>query len=428
MFRIKSERPDGIQREEKVVESDDDDETSRPQQQRRQPEQGRRRRASPSEDEDEDDDDDAFAGEANLGDGVETQTNSADLDQMVKDLVRLALACEYSRLPIRRSDIAVKGCYSLPSPSSHPEGRSIRTLAIAMFFLKTACDADGGNGQSSHITIDSSRTSLREPRKSSVMSSEWRWSSCRRRRKSPSASVEVRSSDRSGRQPREPAADRLGAALRTDKVATTSKAYALTSILPEKYRQHEDIIAPPKVPTSETEAAYVGLYTFIISVISLNGGRLAEAKLDRYLHRANAQPYTPIDQTEKLLQRLCKEGYLVRVKDSSTGEEMVEYTVGPRGKVEVGLDGVAGLVRTVYRNSDVDNLEARIQRSLGLSEPLAGRQEDDHGGEADAPDGTAANASARAAPTARRSTRQTRRVASSEEEDEDDREPTISGD
>jgi hypothetical protein len=62
----------------------------------------------------------------------------------------------------------------------------------------------------------------------------------------------------------------------------------------------------------------------------------------------NAEDYTPIDKTDKLLARLCKEGYLVRTKESDGNEEIVEFMVGPRGKVEVGSSGVAGLVREVY--------------------------------------------------------------------------------
>lgn len=40
---------------------------------------------------------------------TQTQTqNASGIESMVKKLVRLALACEYSRIPIRRGDISVK--------------------------------------------------------------------------------------------------------------------------------------------------------------------------------------------------------------------------------------------------------------------------------------------------------------------------------
>jgi len=155
------------------------------------------------------------------------------------------------------------------------------------------------------------------------------------------------------------------AAQKQEKQATNSNAWILTSTLPEKYRA-ASIIPPPKIPTTEHESAYVGLYTFIIATIYLAGGTLPEAKLERYLRRTNADQSTPIDKTDKLLQRLIKEGYIVRIKDSSTGEEVVEYKVGPRGKVEIGDEGVMNFVRTVY-GSGTEDLEKRLERSLGFT-------------------------------------------------------------
>lgn len=125
-------------------------------------------------------------------------------------------------------------------------------------------------------------------------------------------------------------------------------------------------------------------------MISLNGGSLAEQKLERYLARTNADYFTPIDKTDKFLQRLCREGYLVRNREMDGGEELVEYMVGPRGKVEVGTAGVAGLVREVYgRNIDEGDLtsaekeekeefENRLRRSLGIlgvQQPLEGDED-----------------------------------------------------
>lgn len=121
----------------------------------------------------------------------------------------------------------------------------------------------------------------------------------------------------------------------------------------------------------------------------LNGGSLAEQKLERYLRRANADSYTPIDRTERLLQRLCKEGYIARNREMDGGEEVIEYMVGPRGKAEVGLRGVGDLAREVYgfqrhreRAADGEDVESeraqefesRLQRSLGIGrrEPVEG--------------------------------------------------------
>ena len=142
--------------------------------------------------------------------------------------------------------------------------------------------------------------------------------------------------------------------------------------------RNSDILVPTKAPSSATESTYTALYSFIISVILLNGGSLAEQKLQRYLARMNADTYTPIDRTDKFLQRLCREGYLVKMREMDGGEEVIEYMVGPRGKVEVGSSGVAGLVREVYGHGEGDGdltqaerekreeFEVRLKRSLGI--------------------------------------------------------------
>ncbi|KAI9679845.1 MAG: Altered inheritance of mitochondria protein 18 mitochondrial [Caeruleum heppii] len=233
-------------------------------------------------------------------------------EQMVKKLVRLALASEYARQPIRRADIGTKVL-------GH-QGRQFKQVF---------------NGAQNELRRVFGMEMTELPMREKITISQRR------------------------------------AAQRTEKTATSSKAYILTSTLGDIYHADDAILPPPKVPTAQAEATYVGLYTFIISVISLSGGSIGEAKLERYLKRTNADQYTPLDKTEKVLQRLCKEGYLVKVKDSSGGEEVVEYMVGPRGKVEIGEAGVAGLVKKVYGDGgadDEDDLEARIQRSLGVEE------------------------------------------------------------
>lgn len=119
----------------------------------------------------------------------------------------------------------------------------------------------------------------------------------------------------------------------------------------------------------------------------LNGGSLPEERLERYLRRVNADNYTPIDSTAKTLERMCREKYIVRNRETDGGEELVEYSVGPRGKMEVGPMGVAGLVREVYgrhqsggeENGDEErnrDFEDRLRRSLGFrTRGVAGEEE-----------------------------------------------------
>ena len=161
------------------------------------------------------------------------------------------------------------------------------------------------------------------------------------------------------------------AAQRTEKQATTSKIWILTTTLPAKYHTDPAILAPPLVPTSNAESTYVALYTFIHTLLALSpGGSIPETKLSRYLHRMNLSTSTPLGSTEKLLQRLVKDGYVIRYKDNSGGEEVVEYIVGPRAKMEIGDEGVRGLVRGVYGKVDTEaeELERAIDKSLAIEE------------------------------------------------------------
>lgn len=115
----------------------------------------------------------------------------------------------------------------------------------------------------------------------------------------------------------------------------------------------------------DVDGAYIGLYTTVVSLILLAGGSLPEAKLDRFLRRMNADRTTPVDNTEKVLTRMAKDGYIVKIKDSNGGDELIDYMVGPRGKIEVGKEGAANLVRAVY-GENVQDLEQRLTRSLGI--------------------------------------------------------------
>lgn len=84
----------------------------------------------------------------------------------------------------------------------------------------------------------------------------------------------------------------------------------------------------------------------------------------------NLSTSTPLGSTERLLQRLIKDGYIIRYKDNSGGEEVVEYIVGPRAKMEIGEEGVRGLVRGVYGKIDTEaeELERAIDKSLAIDE------------------------------------------------------------
>jgi hypothetical protein len=119
----------------------------------------------------------------------------------------------------------------------------------------------------------------------------------------------------------------------------------------------------------DQEASYVGLYTMAIALITISGGMIPEGKLDRALRRMNADQTTPVGTKDKTLANMVKDGYIVKVKDTANGaEETVDYIVGPRGKVEVGRDGVAQLIRVMFGDSeDGDELDQKIERTLQVA-------------------------------------------------------------
>ena len=150
----------------------------------------------------------------------------------------------------------------------------------------------------------------------------------------------------------------------------SSKSYILTSILPSAFRSPL-ILHPPKVPSVGAESGYIGLYSFIVSVIYLSeGSRISEGKLERNLKRCNADNYVLNgEKTENVLKKMERQGYIVKIKDREPGgEEIIDWVVGPRGKIEIGEKGVAAMVKNVYGKRDVelDDLENKLEKSLGV--------------------------------------------------------------
>ena len=151
--------------------------------------------------------------------------------------------------------------------------------------------------------------------------------------------------------------------------SSSSKAWILTSTLPARYRQPK-ILSPPQIPSTAAESSYIGLTTFVLTLIYLSpSSSISEARLEKHMKRMNADNYVLVgEKTEKVLKRMEREQYIFKVKErDGGGEESVDYVIGPRGKVEVGERGVAGLVRKVYakKDAEADELERRLVRSLG---------------------------------------------------------------
>lgn len=159
------------------------------------------------------------------------------------------------------------------------------------------------------------------------------------------------------------------AAARSSQPSSTSKSYILTSTLPARYRR-PNVLSPPQIPSTTVESSYIGLTTFVVSLIYLSpSSTLSESRLEKHLKRMNADNHVLNgEKTEKVLKRMEKENYIIKIRErDGGGEETIDYIIGTRGRVEVAEKGVAGLVRTVYgkRGAGAEELDRRLARSLG---------------------------------------------------------------
>lgn len=124
---------------------------------------------------------------------------------------------------------------------------------------------------------------------------------------------------------------------------------------------------PSRIGDVQEEAAYTGLYTFIVTVIGLSPqGAITEGRLRTCLSRVHADEYTPVEKTDLLMARMIKQGYITKTTEKNEQDDTVEYRVGPRGRVEIGNKGIHGLVREVYGQDAPDDLDVRLRRSLGI--------------------------------------------------------------
>ncbi|KAF6810024.1 mage family protein [Colletotrichum sojae] len=238
--------------------------------------------------------------------------------QLAKKLVRYALACEFSRTPIRR------------------DGIKERVL--------------GDHGRSFRKVFDLAQQQLRL-----VWGMELR-----------ELSVKEKYTMAEKRQ------GKSGAALKSGSQAKTSSGvFVLSTTLPAPYRDPR-ILAPAKAPSAEFEAAFVGFYTTIVSLVTLSGGELSDQKLRRQLSRLNAEERVAGEKTEDVLKRMQNQGYVVRkvqknpASQANDGSEDITWLAGPRGQEEVGTESVMGFVRAVYGDQADDELEKRLAVSLGV--------------------------------------------------------------
>ncbi|KAL8870367.1 MAG: hypothetical protein Q9174_003576, partial [Haloplaca sp. 1 TL-2023] len=208
------------------------------------------------------------------GDGA-TQGAGSSHEQMVKKLVRLALASEYSRQPVRRADITSKD--TVMAPHAGRQFKSVFEQANHQLRNTFGCEMTE-LPQKEKVTVSQKRGALYPLRLPLVLNISAVLQSV-----NPSTNTR-------------PAAQRS----QNQNALTSSKSYILTSTLPAPLRT-PNVLPPPSVPTSAAESAYVGLYTFVLSLIYLSPGHtIPESRLEKHLKRMNADNYVLSgEKTEK---------------------------------------------------------------------------------------------------------------------------------
>jgi melanoma-associated antigen len=264
---------------------------------------------------------------------------------LVKKLVRLALSTEYARNVLRRAEITAKVFRDADGNTQTARGGGgggASRTAFKDVFAGAQRVLRGTFGMELQELPSREKTSLKD-----------------RRAQASQAANSTRSSNNAA-------------------TANSNKSWILVSVLPTKYKHDARIVVPSRVPAEATEAGYTAFYTLLVALVYLNNGEIQEQKLMRYLKRVNADTNTPWGSWEKTEKRLLKEGYLDRRKDTLSGEDQITYLVGARGKVEVGVRGVEGLVRSVYGlgaagdaglgpKMEEAELDKRLNRSLGTT-------------------------------------------------------------
>lgn len=278
---------------------------------------------------------------------------------LIKKAVRLALSSEYARKPVRRAEITE--------------------------ILKN--DSGSGRGKNFNTVFNGAQKTLRDVFGMELVglpTKEKTGLNDRRKAASQKATQAATQKARSQKEPDIDALDTQGRRSAKDPVAS-AQSWILISTLPEGYKVRQELLVPTRAPDQDTEATYTAICNIIVALLYLHtpSGHedydatepISDTRLLRHLQRLGLREFAPTgpdgsENIDKLFAKLERQGYVEKRKDNSTGEELVEWVVGPRGKREIGREGAARFVRAMY-GFGLDG------RGPGLELPEAGQEEDD---------------------------------------------------
>lgn len=339
--------PRTLKRGANAISRDDDNESdvsSAPRQRATQEQsQRQRRRSTPASGVSRSDDENDEISENDEAD-VETVTKA-----MTKKLVRLALSCEFGRQPIRRSDINAKILKAGDGGTAKPQrGVNFKTVF--------------NNAQTTLRTVFGMEM-VDLPSRERIGLND--------RRKAASQKATQKETQKKSQAQRELDGDTQTQGRSKDAI-TSAQNWVLVSTLPAEYRVRPELLIPGRAPNNDTESTYVALVGMIVAILYLHmpSGEsssnadsqksaedqtepISDARFMRFLGRLNLRDYTPMGTDgsttlEKTLARMLREGYIDKRRDTSGGEEVVEWIAGPRAKREYDRQSIAAIVRKVY--------------------------------------------------------------------------------
>lgn len=227
----------------------------------------------------------------------------ADVQLMVKNFVRLALASELTRTPIKREDVAKKvfvndhkRCFKLIFDRT--QARLKDTLGMKLVELPA-------KDRTKNMTMTQQRK-----------------------------------------------AAHIQASTNTNHAASKSnRSYILQNLLPPKYKQ----ISQRQHMESERNYNAVLMIIMIIVVMS-DDQSCSENRVISALERLGWSPDTPAGLINDVIGRMTKQAYLERVKDDQNPDGSYNLFIGPRGKLETlrNREELFSVISTIYGHSSDD--------------------------------------------------------------------------
>lgn len=263
-------------------------------------------------------------------DNVETTTDNTtkgisedDLTLMVKNFVRLALACERTRTPVRREDVSKKvivndhrRCFQIIFERT--QERLKTTFGMQMVELPA-----------------------KDRTKTMTMT-----------------------------QQRKMAHTQASASFTQSMAAKGTKSWILVNLLPPRLKQ----ISQRQHMESERNYNAV-LMTIIILVVMSDDQCCSENRMMSALERLAWIPNTPAGTFDDVIGRMTKQGYLERLRDESSSEGAYTLYIGPRGKLETLLnrEEMTSIITSIYGLSEESTARERLEQII--HDTLMGEEE-----------------------------------------------------